>query len=53
MYRRFEVPRGRLRRRQYLRKVSPGANLSINIANPALWGEFVVGQKYYLDFTPA
>ena len=34
-------------------KFSPGANLSINIANPALWGTFVVGEKYYLDFTKA
>lgn len=34
-------------------KFSPGANLSINIANPALWGQFVVGEKYYVDFTPA
>lgn len=32
---------------------SPGADLSINIANPALWGKFEVGQKYYVDFTPA
>ena len=34
-------------------KFSPGANLSINIANPALWGKFEVGQAYYVDFTPA
>lgn len=31
---------------------SPGANLSINIANPALWGQFKVGDKFYVDFTP-
>ena len=34
-------------------KFSPGANLNINIANPALWGKFVVGEKYYVDFTKA
>lgn len=32
---------------------SPGANLQINIANPALWGKFTVGEKYYVDFTKA
>ena len=32
---------------------SPGANLSINIANPALFGKFAVGEKYYVDFTKA
>jgi hypothetical protein len=32
---------------------SPGANLVVNIANPALWGKFVVGEKYYVDFTKA
>lgn len=34
-------------------KFSPGANLQINIANPALFGKFKVGEKYYLDFTQA
>ncbi|MFC3111424.1 hypothetical protein ACFQAT_08055 [Undibacterium arcticum] len=34
-------------------KFSPGANLSINIANPALFGQFKVGEKYYVDFTAA
>jgi hypothetical protein len=34
-------------------KFSPGANLSIHIANPALFGQFKVGDKYYADFTPA
>lgn len=34
-------------------KMSPGANLSINIANPALWGQFKHGDKFYVDFTPA
>lgn len=34
-------------------KFSPGANLVINIANPELWGKFAVGDKFYVDFTPA
>lgn len=34
-------------------KFSPGANLSINIATPELWGKFAVGDKFYVDFTPA
>lgn len=34
-------------------KFSPGASLSINIANPALWDQFKVGDKFYVDFTPA
>jgi hypothetical protein len=34
-------------------KMSPGAALSINIANPALWGKFKHGDKFYVDFTPA
>lgn len=34
-------------------KWSPGAKLDINIANPALWGQFKVGDKFYVDFTPA
>ena len=34
-------------------KFSPGANLTINIANPALFGGFKIGEKYYVDFTPA
>ena len=34
-------------------KFSPGGNLSINIANPELFGQFKVGQKFYLDFTEA
>lgn len=32
---------------------SPGASLSINIANPALFGAHKVGDKFYVDFTPA
>lgn len=34
-------------------KFSPSANLSIQITNPALVGQFKVGEKYYVDFTPA
>lgn len=34
-------------------KFSPGAQLHINIANPDLFGQFKVGDKYYVDFTPA
>jgi hypothetical protein len=34
-------------------KFSPGAHLSINIANPALYGKFKFGEKYYVDFTKA
>jgi hypothetical protein len=33
--------------------MSPGANLTIHIANPALWGKFKHGDKFYVDFTPA
>jgi len=32
---------------------SPGASLVIQIANPALWGGFKHGDKFYVDFTPA
>lgn len=34
-------------------KWSPSANLSINIANPDLFGQFKVGDKFYVDFTKA
>lgn len=34
-------------------KWSPGASLNINVANPALWGKFKHGDKFYVDFTPA
>ena len=34
-------------------KFTPGARLEINIANPALWGKFKIGEKYYVDFTEA
>lgn len=34
-------------------RMSPGATLCINIANPDLWGKFAHGDKFYVDFTPA
>ena len=34
-------------------KWSPSASFSIYVANPALWGKFKLGEKYYVDFTPA
>lgn len=34
-------------------KYSPSAECSIHITNPALIGQFKVGEKYYVDFTPA
>jgi hypothetical protein len=34
-------------------KMSPGASFNINIANPALFGVFKHGQKFYVDFTEA
>lgn len=32
-------------------KFSPGANLVINIANPALFDKFAIGDRFYVDFT--
>lgn len=34
-------------------KFSPSAHFTIDIMNPALFGKFEAGQKYYVDFTPA
>jgi hypothetical protein len=34
-------------------RFSPSASLEINIQNPALVGKHKVGEKYYVDFTPA
>ncbi|MBE2212160.1 MAG: hypothetical protein J0M00_26495 [Burkholderiales bacterium] len=34
-------------------KFTPSADLTIYIANPALFGQFDAGQKYYADFTRA
>ncbi len=32
---------------------TPSANLSMYVANPALFGKFKEGDEFYLDFTPA
>ena len=34
-------------------KYTSGAQLTIQIANPALWGSFKHGDKFYVDFSPA
>ena len=34
-------------------KFSPSVELRITITNPELWGKFAVGDKLYVDFTPA
>lgn len=34
-------------------KWSPSASCEIMIANPALHDKYKVGQKFYVDFTPA
>jgi hypothetical protein len=34
-------------------KYSPGGNLTLCVANPALFDKFKHGDKFYLDFTPA
>ena len=34
-------------------KYSPSADFRLMVANPALFGEFKPGQKYYVDMTPA
>ncbi len=34
-------------------KFSPSADFEIYIANPALFGKFKPGQKFYADFTEA
>jgi hypothetical protein len=34
-------------------KFSPSINLQMEIANPALFGKFEPGQKFYCDFTLA
>ncbi len=33
-------------------KFSPMAHFNITIANPALIGQYALGEKYYVDFTP-
>lgn len=32
---------------------SPQGQLSLTVANPALFGKFNPGDKFYVDFTPA
>jgi hypothetical protein len=34
-------------------RYSPSASLTINIANPELFGKFKAGDRFYVDFTPA
>ena len=34
-------------------KWSPSASCEITVANPALFGKFTAGDKFYVDFTPA
>lgn len=34
-------------------KFSPSASCEIYVANPALFGKFEVGEKYYVDFLKA
>jgi len=33
-------------------KYTPSGNLTINITNPALFDQFVVGRDYYIDISP-
>ena len=37
---------------QQFARYSPSASLSLTIANPALLGQFAVGDTFYLDFVP-
>lgn len=34
-------------------KWSPSVNLQMQVTNPALFGQFEAGQKFYVDFSPA
>lgn len=34
-------------------KWSPSGSFKIMTTNPNLWGKFIVGEKYYLNFTKA
>jgi hypothetical protein len=34
-------------------KFSPSGSLTLQVANPALFGKLNPGEKYYVDFTPA
>jgi len=33
-------------------KWTPAATLKMSITNPALVGQFAIGQEFYVDFTP-
>jgi len=33
-------------------KFTPSASVNLTVCNPALLGQFAVGEKYYVDFTP-
>lgn len=37
---------------QQFARFSPSGSLSLTIANPALIGQFAVGDTFYLDFQP-
>lgn len=32
---------------------TPSATLTMTVNNPALHGQFIIGQEFYVDFTPA
>ena len=34
-------------------KYSPTASFKIDVRNPAIFGKFTIGQKFYVDFTEA
>lgn len=34
-------------------EATPSASLTMSITNKALWGKFIPGQKFYVDFTQA
>lgn len=34
-------------------KFSPSVSFDMHVANPALIGKFAVGDKFYVDFSPA
>lgn len=34
-------------------KFSPSGTVTLQVANPALFGKFIPGEKYYIDFTKA
>ncbi len=34
-------------------KYTPAGNISLSVVNPKAAEQFIVGQEYYIDFTPA